>query len=663
MSNPSLNPDLKDTDDDHCSRSQWLLWAAAAVLVSAVWTWFHLDRGWFPHDEGQLGQAAERVLVGQIPHRDFDDMYTGGLSYLNGLSFRLFGVNSMSMRWMLFMWQIVFLFVVYILGTNFLRPKAAALVTILANVWSIPLYSAAMPSWYNLYLAAGVAALMFLFIRQNSRKYLLLAGLGIGASIAIKSSGLFLLAATLMALLYRNQIQFAGRTNGGQWLSILISIALIGVSFLSLVFVTRLDPYMQVIHFVIPFVGVTMFVLFHEWSSLAKKFTGNGGIISESKRLNSLLQDGAVLTCGVALPLLALVQVFWRADALDDLYRGVFVYPKLRMEHAAASFASWQSMLFCFPLMLVIYSGMLPKTDTALNSKATDNRSQLWVIGVSVIAFGAVLISNWTKLGFAICFFSFRNAIPLIVISNLAILYLKRGELSPISKQKLFTLTAICFFVSLIQFPFAVALYFFYAAPMALLTAVAGARACGTPTGWPQAAVLMFFIAMAIFRFDGTWPDESFQEGFQKRTAAKLETERSQLVVDNGDAKIYGQLQAMIDRYSSPGDTVFAMPDSPEVCYLTNREPFNGVMYEFFRADLYADEDNLMREIIDADVKLIVINESPPFSTPVSKKLLDRLRKEFDLTETISANSGAGKEAKTKFSIYRKTRTDSARSE
>jgi hypothetical protein len=54
-------------------------------LVSGVYLGLNLRRGWVPHDEGILAQAAERVLHGEMPHRDFNDRYTGGMTYVNAV--------------------------------------------------------------------------------------------------------------------------------------------------------------------------------------------------------------------------------------------------------------------------------------------------------------------------------------------------------------------------------------------------------------------------------------------------------------------------------------------------------------------------------------------------------------------------------------------------
>src|SRR3989454_5257856 len=59
----------------------WLVLGVAWVLGAAVGG-HYLTRGWVPHDAGSLAQSAERVLAGELPHRDFDEIYTGGASLL-----------------------------------------------------------------------------------------------------------------------------------------------------------------------------------------------------------------------------------------------------------------------------------------------------------------------------------------------------------------------------------------------------------------------------------------------------------------------------------------------------------------------------------------------------------------------------------------------------
>src|SRR4029077_6919663 len=91
-------------DDAHPERTRWSGWLAFAVawVVAAALAGIYLKRGWVPHDEGTLAQSAERLLHGELPHRDFDEIYTGGLSALHALVFRLAGESLDSMRIVLF---------------------------------------------------------------------------------------------------------------------------------------------------------------------------------------------------------------------------------------------------------------------------------------------------------------------------------------------------------------------------------------------------------------------------------------------------------------------------------------------------------------------------------------------------------------------------------
>src|SRR5438309_1209448 len=90
----------------------WLVLGVAWVLGAAVGG-HYLRRGWVPHDAGSLAQSAERVLAGELPHRDFDDIYTGGLSFLHALAFRLFGTTLLSLRLVLLMAFLAWLPAVY----------------------------------------------------------------------------------------------------------------------------------------------------------------------------------------------------------------------------------------------------------------------------------------------------------------------------------------------------------------------------------------------------------------------------------------------------------------------------------------------------------------------------------------------------------------------
>jgi len=76
-----------------------------------------------------------------MPHRDFDDPYTGGLAYIDAAIFKLFGINLLWLRLFLFACFLAWVPAVYALASEFLTPWPAAGVTLVAVAWSVPFLS------------------------------------------------------------------------------------------------------------------------------------------------------------------------------------------------------------------------------------------------------------------------------------------------------------------------------------------------------------------------------------------------------------------------------------------------------------------------------------------------------------------------------------------
>ena len=70
-----------------------LLVLGAVLAIAAVYVGIRIGSGWVPADDGILSQSSLRVMQGQLPHRDFAEIYTGGLSVVHALAFRVFGVS------------------------------------------------------------------------------------------------------------------------------------------------------------------------------------------------------------------------------------------------------------------------------------------------------------------------------------------------------------------------------------------------------------------------------------------------------------------------------------------------------------------------------------------------------------------------------------------
>ncbi len=246
-------------------------WLALLVVwgLSAAYTANHLRRGWVPQDEGFFGQSAERVLGGELPHRDFDELYSGGVTYLNAFAFRELGINSASPRLVLFMFFLAWVPAVYYIASRLTSPLGASSVTLLAVAWSgVPDCPAAYPSTYNLFFAVFGVAALFRYVETRARGWLFVAGACGGLSFLAKISALYYVAAVLLFMVFSEQ-SLARATpkearERARAYSLVITLALfLFVGLLIGLIRSRLGS-AEVFHFVLPGAAVAALLLWRE---------------------------------------------------------------------------------------------------------------------------------------------------------------------------------------------------------------------------------------------------------------------------------------------------------------------------------------------------------------------------------------------------------------
>ena len=172
------------------------------IAVALVYLTLFVSRGWIPHDEGMVGQSAERVLLGGVPHVDYEEPYTGGLTWMHAAVFKIAGINLLYLRWLLFAGAALAQVLTYLMLRRFLGPIGAAVGVWVALAWSFPNYFAPLPSWWVLVCALGCLWAFMRYVETGLLRYVALAGLTAGVSILIKQTGLYVLVALVIALLY-----------------------------------------------------------------------------------------------------------------------------------------------------------------------------------------------------------------------------------------------------------------------------------------------------------------------------------------------------------------------------------------------------------------------------------------------------------------------------
>src|SRR5262249_48239239 len=178
--------------------------ACGAAILVAVLCYLvpFVPRGWMPHDEGMLGQSADRVLHGDIPHVDYEEPYTGGLAWLYAGVFGIAGVDLLKLRWLLFAGAAAAAGLTYAILRRFLTPAASGFATGVALVWRFSNYFAAPPSG-GLPTAALVCLWALIRYIETARwRHLIIAALAAGFAIAIKQTGIYLFIALIWSLLF-----------------------------------------------------------------------------------------------------------------------------------------------------------------------------------------------------------------------------------------------------------------------------------------------------------------------------------------------------------------------------------------------------------------------------------------------------------------------------
>jgi hypothetical protein len=577
------------------------LWAVLAVvwLVALVYVALHMDREWVPHDAGVLGQSAERVLHGQLPHRDFIEAYTGGLSFLNALAFSLFGVRLIVLRWVLFGFVALWIPALFYVASRFARPLAAGAVVLLAVAWSVPNYPAPLPSWYNLFFATFGAAALLRYLEVERPVWLVVAGVAGGLSLLVKIAGLYYVAGVLLFLVYHEQVHATRETPAARR-GAAYQLLLAGGVLLFLALLVRMiksEPGVAgLVEFVVPPAAVGLLLLWEERGA----DSGASG-----PRVLTLLRLTLPFALGLVLALLPLVLVYARDGALHDLYAGVFTRPLARLSAAAMLPAPLLPSLFAtLPLLVLL---------------ARDCGTARWT-GLERLAIGVALVSGLIAAGqnapvHRMVWYSVRALVPVVAVVGTAVLLHPRlgAALSPLRREQLVLLLAVTATVALVQFPFSAPIYFCYVAPLLVLTIAAVLASVGGLGSFAAVSTWGFYLLFATLFVNRT---SVFTQGQQHtpEAVAPLALPRAGIRVPVIQGQIYERLVAEIERRAAGDAYIYATPDCPEVYFLSGKRNPTRNLFEFLNPHPLSPDQTLAL-LERRGVHVVVISHVAEFST------------------------------------------------
>jgi Dolichyl-phosphate-mannose-protein mannosyltransferase len=567
-----------------------LLILACVMVVSAAYTGAHLRSGWVPADDGILGQSAMRVFNGQLPHRDFVEMYGGGLNYIHALFFRLFGVNLVSLRISVFLFFLTWIAAVFYICRRFVLPLSAGAVTLLAVVWTLPNYPAAMPSWYNLFFATFGAAALLHYLDGQAKRWLFLAGLCGGISILIKIIGAYYIAGVLLFLvLLEQQSQAADgqRPGCGSLVYRVFTFGSLGLFLTALVMVVRHElGAREIYHFVLPSAVIVALILLRE------RYVGGA---ESSRRFVHLFQTLLPFVAGVTLPILLFLIPYILSGSVHTVLGGV--------SSSSAGRAVALAVVRPLPLDKILFAVPLAALMVlSVYCQGTKKRMIVLSIGLAValLVLACKLYINLPgKLWFTV-----GTLTPLVILIGAVMLLVDSKKLvfSDLRQKQMLLFLPLAALCSLVQFPFPVPIYFCYAAPLTLFAFVAIVAQCrGRSAGYAFAPIVVFYIFVAV---------QYVVPSYIYELTHKVGAMRVLRLPRGGGIKMeyadgWEQLIKLLQQHS-PNGLMWAGNNCAELYFLSglaNPLPDDGG----------ASPDEILKAIQSDDLKLVVLNQAPFF--------------------------------------------------
>ena len=577
---------------------------AVAALIGFTVIWAFRFRGWYPHDEGTLGQSAERILLGQVPHRDFVDPYTGGLGYLHALVFRIGGISTTALRNHFALVATVWFGGIFWLLTRWLRPFSAALAAALIMVWSVPLYPAAMPSWYLVFLACAAGAILVISPGRASGAAFL-AGAVIGLAALAKITAIFALAGAVWAVVAIRQEDDDRQHAAGEIVVAAVVFAVLVIRLTS----SLLDADVAA-HLVVPPVAIAL--------GLAGREVRLGRRVGFGIDLDLWRRIGA-LVVGAGVPLGMFAIWLARHDALLPFLANLHAVVGQRAASAALAPPSAGSILYALPVLAVLLGGGGRVRSGVMSA----------VVGVAGVALG---VWGWLSPDVhAHIWEGLRGLIPAGAIL-FAILW-ARGRVTgePVARHALIVFAPLTATMALTQYPFAATIYFVYVIPL-LVLALAGAVALRPAE--TRAPIAVLGVLLVLFALVEVIPGAGENTGMTawREPLAWLDLRRSHLLVPAEEAERYRTLVTTLD--SLPPGSIWAGPDAPEVAFLSGRIDLNRSYFGFLD-DSGQDRPDFASRLAASDARIVVIDTAPPFSRPLSDAARDSITRYFPRTSSV----------------------------
>ena len=617
----SVEVTFREADSDKPATTAWeamfsrndalarLLVLCLVMIIAGTYVGVRVGQSWIAVDDGTLAQSAVRVLQGQLPHSDFVEVYTGGLSFIHAAAFRVFGVNLLSLRICVFLFFLAWVPAVYSIALRFTPPLTAGMVALLAIAWSFPNYEAAMPSWYNLFFATFGAAALLHYLEVRTRRWLFIAGLCGGISILIKVIGFYYIAGVLLFLAFLEQSdnEQPGTEKKSWGYRVFTAGALLAFLSTLIYMLHRRLAAGEFYHFLLPSLAVVGMILLGE----RKAGAGTG------ERFAALLRLLIPFIGGAVIPIVIFLIPYALAGSVGGFFSGVTSSAIAHaIDLAVARPVSPEHIVALLPLVAFLAAGMYWK------------QFQGRVVGAAVALLAVVVVVRATRseLVYSGVWTSVAMLTPVVVAAGVAsILALRsRDGVSKLQRERLVLLVALAATCTLVQYPFPVPIYLCYALPLTVLALVAIVTTVRKQRGtYVLASLVGLYLTFAVVSMIPRHIAE-YSHAFGRRDV--LRVPRGGLQIE--DEPFFEALTIFLQQHA-PNGLMYAGNDCPELYFLTG-------LKNVTRDDYGAPPEEALRALQSNDIKVVVIYESPYFpSAQTSPEVRAEVVKRFPHTTSF----------------------------
>jgi hypothetical protein len=582
-------------------RAPTLLALGGALVLAYLAVRPHLYVSWTPGDEGVLAQGAERVMRGEVPHRDFVALWSGGLDYLNAAAFRLLGTRLTTLRTVVLGAWLLGLSAMFASARRMLPVWGAVCLTVCAAVWTLPLSPHPLPSWYTLFLSLfGVAAIVQ-WMHRRSAIWLAAAGVAAGAAVAVKITGLYFIAGVLLWVVWQVQDDVpapaGGRPSAARGYAWTVTLCLAAYLALVTQLVRSELSANTALHFIAPNALLAGVLLWREWRLPAR---------TEKARFVALASLAGPFALGVAIALVPWLWPYGHTHALGDLARGLFVTPRLRLAIATYPLPGLRSAGVSVAPFFVLLAGA-PFVRQPLR--------RVDVIGLAAVFGAAFAFSYDGSPVVLVTWYGLRMMAPVCaVLTAWWIVAPPRGVRIPRESAALvFLLVAAAVTASFVQIPFALYTYFLYFVPLLALALAALLTAQPVMPRAVPAALLAFVLLFGARNPDSLPPRHTERAG---DALAPLALARGGIIVTRDDSALYAQLIGSIQRHAA-GGWMYVWHDAPQLYFLAGLHNPTHTMFDAFDDSIAASAATLTAELESRDVRVVVLTDPEHAIRPI----------------------------------------------